>query len=201
MDTANRELVIVDARTMLVDGIAAAARRSFSHLSVVVDGARDPSTVRVTVFGTGPAAAPHVDEGARVVVLSAQPTGADIRSLLALGVLGHVCESESMTHLVQAIDDAFEGTSYLSPASRAILEQPDAVAPRLTERELEVARLHVSDEGNSIAQVADLLGLSPETVRSHLVRLRARLTADGYAVQSRAALREVLQRTGLLAKG
>jgi DNA-binding NarL/FixJ family response regulator len=201
MDTANRELVIVDARTMLVDGIAAAARRSFTHFSVVHDGPSHPSSVRVTVFGTDPTAAPHVDEGARVVVLSARPTGTGIRRLLAMGVLGHVCEAESLTHLVQAIDDAFDGESYLSPATRAILDEPDAAAIHLTARELEVARLHVSDEGHSIVQVAELLGLSPETVRSHLVRLRARFSASGYEVQSRAALRAALLETGLLERG
>lgn len=73
-----------------------------------------------------------------------------------------------------------------------------ASACPLTDRELQVLALYASRRGHTATEVAEVLGISTDTVRSHLRSGRARLTALGHDVGSRGRLQQVMVAEGYL---
>jgi DNA-binding NarL/FixJ family response regulator len=82
--------------------------------------------------------------------------------------------------LCEAIRAVYAGRPYLSKKlrDRMVEEHHQAKSPleRLSSREREVLQLTV--EGKSIAQIADILSLSPKTVATYRTRLMDKLGLD-----------------------
>jgi two-component system, NarL family, response regulator NreC len=123
------------------------------------------------------AAIPRLRElhpGTRVIVLTAQRDPSFAAEALRLGASGYLPKEAADGQLLEAIQVAAEGGTYLEPRLGARLA---AVATRqpaeLSERELEVLRLIA--RGLTNREIAERLFLSVRTVESHRARLQRKL--------------------------
>ena len=114
-----------------------------------------------------------------VIVLSSSEDPDDVRHALAAGALGYVPKSASPQTLVSALRFVLLGNIYVPPF---ILDQVSnladetaaagtgaALAPRLTDRQVEVLRLVC--QGYSNKEIGRLLGLSDKTVKTHITAI------------------------------
>lgn len=104
------------------------------------------------------------------------------------GATAYVAKSSSPEALTEAVDAAAQAETYIDPAATG----NGSGAPALTRRQREILQ-HYAD-GRSTADVADHLGLSTETVRTHtkaaLARLEANDRAHAVAIGLRSSLIE-----------
>jgi DNA-binding NarL/FixJ family response regulator len=118
----------------------------------------------------------------RVVILSMHANEAYVLEALRNGAAGYVLKDASVAELVQAVRDVVAGLRYLSsPLSERAIEAyvgkaKEAPLDRygtLTTREREVLQLVA--EGNTSAEIADLLSISPRTVETHRANMMRKL--------------------------
>jgi DNA-binding NarL/FixJ family response regulator len=102
---------------------------------------------------------------------------------LRAGADGFVMKSALGQTLLQAVDTVLAGGVYLSPAvSGTLLRRaagragPEAGAPELSAREIEVLRLVASGKGTR--EIAELLNRSVKTVETHKQALKTKLGAE-----------------------
>jgi DNA-binding NarL/FixJ family response regulator len=107
---------------------------------------------------------------------------------LDAGATAYVAKSSPPEALAHAVDAAVDARTYVDPAA---VENPNG-GPALTRRQREILQ-HYAD-GRSTAEVADRLGLSTETIRTHtkaaLSRLEAKDRAHAVAIGLRSSLIE-----------
>ena len=118
----------------------------------------------------------------RVVIISMHANEAYVMEALRNGASGYVLKDASAVELVQAVRTVVAGGRHLSPplsegAIAAYVEKAKA-APAdplaaLTTREREV--LHLAAEGQSSADIAARLGISPRTAETHRANLMRKL--------------------------
>ena len=109
--------------------------------------------------------------GTTVLILSAYDDENYVRAALAAGVSGYLLKTMPSEELIRSIRSACDGFSLLGGGvtgrgEKAGKPTPDEFAPRLTTREMEVARLVA--RGMSNKAIAHQLGISPRTVEGHL---------------------------------
>ncbi|MDT3438632.1 MULTISPECIES: response regulator transcription factor [unclassified Pseudofrankia] len=142
------DVVLMDLRMPRLDGVAAIERIGASH------------------------------PGVAVLVLTTYDSDADIVRAVAAGAAGYLLKDAPLDTLAEAIRAAARGETVLAPpvaarlASR--LRAPEPVT--LTRRETEV--LAAVARGGTNAQIARELFIGEATVKTHLVRIFAKLQVD-----------------------
>lgn len=123
-----------------------------------------------------------------VVVLTMQDDPAFARSALQAGALGYVLKEAADNELIEAVQRASGGDSYLNPRLGAALAalRPASPPDELTERETEVLRLIAL--GHTNAEIAEQLHLSVRTVESHRAHIQQKLRRTTRAELVRYAL-------------
>jgi len=111
---------------------------------------------------------------ARVVVLTTFDGDVQALRALKLGAQGYLLKSGLHEHLGDAIRTVHAGGRHLQPEVAAAVAIASA-GDRVTDREAEVLRL--AAEGNANKQIAYLLGVGEETVKSHMRSLLEKLGA------------------------
>ena len=115
--------------------------------------------------------------GTRVVVLTAQRDPSFAGEALRLGASGYVPKEAAESQLLEAIEVAVDGGTYLEPQLGARLAANVAATGRaaaeLSEREIEVLRLIA--RGLTNREMAVRLYLSVRTVESHRARIQRKL--------------------------
>ena len=107
----------------------------------------------------------------RLLVLANRPTIAECRQMLAFGATACLAKSTEARDVLHAIHLASRGLHVLPPAA---LDAREAVGPELlTPREAEV--LELLQSGRSNAEIAQLLHVGIETVRTHARRIYRKL--------------------------
>jgi len=93
------------------------------------------------------------------------------------GARGYALKAGSMQELVGAIERIAAGGSYVDPRLDRILLSPRATAqvPQLSPREREI--MHLMAEGGTAEAIGDNLGVSIETVRTHVRNVIRKLQA------------------------
>jgi DNA-binding NarL/FixJ family response regulator len=168
----------------VADGRAAVAAITAERPDVAVLDVRMPHLTGVEVARAVPET--------RVVLY----TGFGEPDLLAeafnAGVRGFVLKEAPVDDLVRAIERVAEGGTYLDPVlAGAILgTATEADLPALTPREREVLTLLADGLANET--VGAQLGISAETVRTHLRKAMAKLEADTRTQAVAPALRQAL---------
>jgi two-component system NarL family response regulator len=135
----------------------------------------------------------------RIVMLTASDEEADLFDAVKSGASGYLLKDASIDDVASAVRLVAEGQSLISPAMAVKLldefkqlTEPDrsaVVAPRLTDRELQVLRLVA--RGLSNKDVAKDLFISENTVKNHVrnilekLQLHSRMEAVMYAVRER----------------
>lgn len=115
--------------------------------------------------------------GVRVVVLTTYETDADILRAVEAGATGYLLKDTPRDDLVAAVRAAARGETVLAPSvARRLVTQVRRPDERLTPRELEV--LAGVARGGSNAQIGAELFIAEATVKTHLLRIFAKLGVD-----------------------
>jgi DNA-binding NarL/FixJ family response regulator len=130
------------------------------------------------------------DPNAKVIVLTTYDTDEDITRALKAGAKAYVLKDISVSGLIGCIHDVLAGKTYLAPTAAAKLAEGVARV-QLTPRELSTLRLMA--DGRSNKEIANVLGISERTVKTHLGHL-----FDKLGVTSRTEAAKVAARRGLV---
>ncbi|SFL95435.1 response regulator transcription factor [Variovorax sp. OV329] len=132
------------------------------------------------------------DPKARVLALSAHEDTAHPQRVLRAGALGYLRKRSAPDTLIAAVSAVARGQRYVDAATAqalalAQLEGETNPADTLSEREfsvfIQLAR------GQSVAQIAQSLNLSPSTVGTHLYHVKQKLGASNQSELTLVALR------------
>ena len=136
----------------------------------------------------------------KVLILTSNDSREDIFAAFAAGADGYCMKDIPSGQLVQAIHSVFGGAAWIDPQlARVVLDSALAKAPvsarkvmdfNLSARELEVLGLLVQGLNNS--DIAKKLVLSPETVKSHMRHILAKLEVSDRTQAAMKAMREGL---------
>ena len=130
------------------------------------------------------------DPRARVIVLTTYDTDDDISRALKAGAKAYVLKDISADGLIACIHDVLAGKTYLAPAAAAKLAE-GVTRIQLTPRELTALRLMADGKANK--EIANELGISERTVKTHLGHLFEKL-----GVTSRTEAVKIATRRGLV---
>jgi two-component system, NarL family, uhpT operon response regulator UhpA len=133
--------------------------------------------------------------GVRTMLMSTYSEPGVVREALGAGALGYLVKSEPVETIVEAIRAAQRGESYLSRELEDALDDEGA-APRLSAQERRVMALYGA--GQPVKAVAFQLGISEETAKSYLKRIREKYRLAGYDVGTKVALRKRAIADGIL---
>ncbi|GIF45867.1 LuxR family two component transcriptional regulator [Asanoa ferruginea] len=158
------DVVLMDLRMPVLDGIAATRRLRAEHPAV------------------------------RVIALTTFDDDADVFAALRAGAVGYLLKDVSSARLAEAVLAAARGETVLQPSVAAKVvariaampgeEQHQPLVAPLSERELEVVRLLA--EGHSNREIAAVLFLAEGTVKNHVTNVLGKLGARD---RTQAALR------------
>jgi DNA-binding NarL/FixJ family response regulator len=116
----------------------------------------------------------------KLIYLTMNTNSAFAGEALRAGASAYVLKNSKSSELLEAIDDALRGISFVSPQIRRAMEEtfirdPKAVArpKHLTDRQVEV--LQMLAEGRTMQQIADILQITHRTVRFHKCRIMEEL--------------------------
>jgi two-component system, NarL family, invasion response regulator UvrY len=135
------------------------------------------------------------DAAAKILVLSAHEDTSHPRRLLKAGAAGYLSKRSAAEALMQAIRQVAAGKTYLDPQlaqTMAVQQLTGEQSPVevLSDREFEVFMLLA--KGQSVAQIAEKLFLSPRTVGTHLYNIKQKLNAGNQAEIALIAMRNGL---------
>ncbi|MCZ9884276.1 LuxR C-terminal-related transcriptional regulator [Arthrobacter sp. B2a2-09] len=136
--------------------------------------------------------------GTQVVLLVDQLPVVAISSALDAGALAIVPKSADPGHTAAAIRAAASGQRYLHPDIKGMLESTASTRVELSARERRLMELYLGPMPRSVREVAELLGISEQTVKSHLHRVRQRFAAAGFNVGNIISLQDQLRKDGWL---
>jgi DNA-binding NarL/FixJ family response regulator len=135
--------------------------------------------------------------GVRVVLMSTYSEPNVVREALAAGALGYLVKSEDAGMIVEAIRAAAQGESFVSAELDLALNSGEVGgAPKLSAQERRVMALYGG--GEPVKAVAFQLGISEETAKSYLKRIREKYRVAGIDVGTKVALRKRAIQDGIL---
>ncbi len=178
----------VGARVLAEADSGEAAQRLFAEL------APDLLMMDLSMPGCGGLAALERivarDPAARVLIVSAHTDPLTAERALKAGAMGYLCKRSAPDELLRAVGLVATGKLYLDPEIAAELhraDRPEHPAEALTDKEFHVF-LQLA-QGRSVAEVADNFHLSPNTVGTHLYRIKQKLGIQNMAELAMAAVR------------
>jgi two-component system NarL family response regulator len=130
--------------------------------------------------------------GSRFAVLSVFDGNEDIYRALKAGALTYLLKDSKPDELLRAIREAASGNRYLTPEVAGKLAQRIS-EDYLTAREQEVIQLMA--DGKSNRQIADELGLSEGTVKTHVTNILEKLKVTSRSQAIMEALRRGIVHT------
>ena len=135
--------------------------------------------------------------GVAVVLMSTYSEPNVVREALAAGALGYLVKSEDAEMIVEAIRAAAQGESFVSAELDLALNAADiGGAPKLSAQERRVMALYGG--GEPVKSVAYQLGISEETAKSYLKRIREKYRVAGIDVGTKVGLRKRAIQDGIL---
>jgi two-component system response regulator NreC len=140
----------------------------------------------------------EISPNTHVVVLTMQQEPEFAREALRGGATGYVLKEAADAELVQAIEAARDGRTYVNPSlgARLAAEPPKPTGPPdgLSDREAEILRLIAL--GHTNAEIAKQLYLSVRTVETHRAHIQQKTRRTSRAELVRYALDHGLVETG-----
>jgi len=132
------------------------------------------------------------DRTVRILALSAHEDTSHPKRALQAGALGYLCKRGAPEALIDAIRDVARGRRVVDAAIAQRMALQDIGGERgpieqLSAREFEV--FVQLARGQTVAQIADALKLSPSTVGTHLYNVKQKLGAGNQAELTLMALR------------
>jgi two-component system NarL family response regulator len=177
------------------DGIAAVKLAASTAPDVILLDVRMPK-------GSGIEACQAIKEASpatRIIMLTVSDEEADLYDAVRNGASGYLLKDSSIEEVAQAVRVVADGQSLISPAMAVKLlgefkqmsgsDRQDDMAPRLTDRELQVLKLVA--QGLNNRQIAKQLFISENTVKNHVrnmlekLQLHSRMEAVMYAMREK----------------
>ncbi|HRQ00338.1 MAG TPA: response regulator transcription factor [Terrimesophilobacter sp.] len=135
--------------------------------------------------------------GVATVVMSTYSEPNVVREALAAGALGYLVKSEEAEMIVEAIRAAAKGESFISAELDLALNANEVGgSPKLSAQERRVMALYGG--GEPVKAVAYRLGISEETAKSYLKRIREKYRVAGIDVGTKVALRKRAIQDGII---
>ncbi len=128
---------------------------------------------------------------ARILVLSSHDGDEDIHAAISAGAMGYLLKHSSGDQILPAIEALMDGRQWLSPEATTKLQERNRTET-LTSREKELLPLLAQGEANK--QIAAILGLSEETVKTHVRNILGKLQVRDRTEAVTVALRRGLIR-------
>jgi DNA-binding NarL/FixJ family response regulator len=119
----------------------------------------------------------------RSVICAVEGDSARVQRAFAAGASGYVTQRDESQHLFEAIRAVAEGRHYVSPQAGAVLARKisglDNPAPEeaLSEQQIQIYAL--LGQGESAAEIARRVRISPRTVESYCYRMIEKLNLSG----------------------
>ena len=132
----------------------------------------------------------------KIVMLTSHTVQTEVVAALAAGADAYCVKGAKVEKLINAIAVVQDGAIYLDPQiARLVVANLKPATPKrnignLSEREMEVLELIV--EGKSNPQIAEILYLSPNTIKTHVRSIMNKLTVDDRVQAAVVALRSGL---------
>ena len=133
------------------------------------------------------------DSSAHILVFSMHSYPAMVQRVLKLGAEGYLTKQGSPEQLIQAVRQVKQGRLYVDPVLAADIvgdrvhnnasEDPLVI---LSKREFQLFKLMA--EGNSVAQIAEIISISPKTVGVHHVNIMRKLNLQNTTQLVRLAI-------------
>ncbi|MFI5570655.1 response regulator [Streptomyces sp. NPDC051740] len=161
------DVVLLDLRMPVLDGVGATERIVAEH------------------------------SGTRVLILTTYDTDAEIERAVEAGATGYLLKDATRERLVEAIHAAHRGETVLAPrvAQRLVARMRRPAPVELTSREVDV--LTAVADGLSNAQIGERLFIAEATVKTHLLRVFAKLDVSDRTRAVVVAMEQgLLRRTG-----
>ncbi len=206
------QLAVVDDHRMILSGLANWIRNASAEIAVVAELTTWPELLTHPSFPVDvvlldldlkdniPIAvkiSALKSTGTRVVLMSTYSEPNVVREALAAGALGYLVKSEDATMIVEAIRAAAHGESFISAELDLAINAADiGGAPKLSAQERRVMALYGG--GEPVKSVAYQLGISEETAKSYLKRIREKYRVAGIDVGTKVALRRRAIQDGIL---
>ncbi len=135
------------------------------------------------------------DPEARVLVLSAHEDTMHPRRALKAGALGYLSKRSAAEELIQAIRQVYQRKTFIEPALAQQMAVQQISGDRnpvevLSDKEFKV--FLALARGDSVAEIAEVLHLSPRTVGTHLYNIKQKLAASNQADLAIIAVRNRL---------
>jgi two-component system, NarL family, invasion response regulator UvrY len=129
---------------------------------------------------------------ARILVLSAHEDVMHARRVLKAGAAGYLTKRSAAEALIQAIRQVGQGKTFLegSIAQQLAMQQlsgEQSPVDMLSEKEFKV--FLALAQGQSVAEIADVMSLSPRTIGTHLYNIKQKLGASNQAELAIIAIR------------
>lgn len=137
-------------------------------------------------------------KGIPVVVLLRRPVPEQCHALLAAGASALVPKAAEPEVLVSALRHTAGGGVFLHPHIAQLLAEAAPARVPLSEGERRILAMYLGPDAMPLKEVALALGLSGQTVKSHLRRVRQRYAAEGIDVGNVIAFKQQLRRDGWL---
>lgn len=135
--------------------------------------------------------------GVRVVLMSTYGEPPVVREALSAGALGYLVKTEEVDMIVEAIRAAAKGESFISAELDLAINAADiGGSPKLSAQERRVMALYGG--GEPVKSVAYQLGISEETAKSYLKRIREKYRVAGIDVGTKVGLRRQAIQDGIL---
>lgn len=193
-------IAAVDDQPAILYGIAAGLRDADAAIEVtcvahsVVELVETAPTVDVVlldiVLGDGTLPEDNVArlnrQGWPVLVYSQDHRQAVIRRVVRAGALGVVSKSHPLSDLANAIRCVARGEAYLSHDWALALSGDEDFVPELATKERQALGLYAS--GMPAKAVARAMGVSENTVREHLERVKEKYRVAGRPAQTKVEL-------------
>jgi len=205
-------LAVVDDHRMILSGLANWIRGASDEIDVVAELTTWPELLTHPAFPVDvvlldldlkdniPVAvkiSALKSTGVRVVLMSTYSEPNVVREALAAGALGYLVKSEDAAMIAEAIRAAAQGESFISAELDLAINATDiGGAPKLSAQERRVMALYGG--GEPVKSVAFQLGISEETAKSYLKRIREKYRVAGIDVGTKVALRRRAIQDGIL---
>lgn len=114
----------------------------------------------------------------KILILTTFGTSAELKKAMDAGATGALVKSSSRSEIVEAIRGAMAGKQVLSDEIRHTIENFSSM-PELSPRQMEI--LNLVAKGFSNKEIAEIIGIAPDTVKEHVANIFQRIGASSRA--------------------
>ena len=114
------------------------------------------------------------DPNVKILILTTFGTSAELKKAMDGGASGALMKNSSQTELIEAIRDVASGKLVMSDEIRLSIKDMKST-PEMSQRQLEI--LNLVAKGFSNREIADIAGVSLETVKDHIKKILLKMGA------------------------